>query len=56
MRRSGRCIAKRLADLMQTRAIEENKLDYWRPIFAKRLKSFEQSQPLRDDPTVKKAS
>jgi tetratricopeptide (TPR) repeat protein len=41
---------------MQTRAIEENKLDYWRPIFAKRLQSFEQSQPLRDDPTVKKAS
>jgi len=41
---------------MQTRAIEENKLDYWKPIFAKRLKSFEQSQPLRHDPRAKKAS
>jgi tetratricopeptide (TPR) repeat protein len=41
---------------MQTRAIEENKLDYWKPIFAKRLESFQQSKPLRHDPTVKKAS
>ncbi|OAI53465.1 hypothetical protein AYO47_00880 [Planctomyces sp. SCGC AG-212-M04] len=41
---------------MQSRAIEENKLDYWKPIFAKRLESFQQSKPLRHDPTVKKAS
>lgn len=41
---------------MQTRAIDENKLEYWKPIFAKRLETFRQSKPLRHDPRVKKGS
>lgn len=40
----------------QTKAIEQNTLEFWRPIFKKRLESFRQSQPLRHDPRVRKPS